>query len=246
MKRSHYALVLITLALSNGAKAFYYSANPYHRHAGRLYGRPAAPSYQRQRAHRLRNNNIYTREKIRETDEEFKIYIPCGRYCHYYQARIKPVVGRHQQSVEVTGPRYRKSWKIPDNIDIDSITQSILPSGYLELALPKYFDESLYNLKNSPIYAAPRDSAKEVQKPTVEADRNEYHRSYNKRSEVFSKENDHQRRAPQRSENAYFYPNSDGIEILDVEDNAVENELFLKDQKASIGFWDSRGKFQFY
>jgi len=243
MKRSLYALVLITLALCNGTKAFYYGANPYHRHASRRYGRPAVPSYQRRQAHRLRNNNMYPREKVAETDERFEVYVPCGRYCHYYQARIKPLVG--QQSVEVTGPRYRKSWKIPASIDIDGITQSILPSGYLKLDLPKIFDYGLHNLENSPTHAVPRDSAKEIEKQ-VEPDRSKSDRSYYRRSKISSNQNHHRRQAPRRSEDAYFYPNSDGIEILDVEDDAIENELYLKDQKASIGFWNSRGKFQFY
>ena len=48
----------------------------------------------------------------------------------------------------------------PASIDIDGITQSILPSGYLKLDLPKIFDYGLHNLENSPTHAVPRDSAK--------------------------------------------------------------------------------------
>ena len=116
----------------------------------------------------------------------------------------------------------------------------------MELALPKYFDESLYNLKNSPIYAAPRDSAKEVRSQLLRQIGTNIIGLITKGQRFLETKTTISAGLHSARENAYFYPNSDGIEILDVEDNAVENELFLKDQKASIGFWDSRGKFQFY
>merc|ERR1712188_77986 len=66
-----------------------------------------------------------------------------------------------------------------------------------------------------------------------------------------TKSNLHQRKHQHQNNNQevidpYFYATSEGIEIIDVDANEIEAELYQKDQKASIGFWNSRGKFQFY
>ena len=102
-------------------------------------------------------------------------------------------------------------------------------------------------VNNSPSYEAPpRDTTKEFETPKYAAYTNEHRWSHRSISEGSPKQRNDQYRTPQRSEDAYFYPNSDDIEILDVEDDEIENELYFKDKKASVGFWNSRGKFQFY
>ena len=145
------------------------------RHCRNKDPRPPAWPLILRRKYRLRRDNPYAQEKITDLDDRFEVYIPCGRYCRYYQARIKPVVGQYQQNVEVTGPRYRKSWKIPENVDIDGITQSTLPSGYLKLDIPKMHEQ----VKNNPSYEAPpRDAMKELETAKYAAYTNEYRWSH--------------------------------------------------------------------
>jgi hypothetical protein len=50
----------------------------------------------------------------------------------------------------------------------------------------------------------------------------------------------------QEEHDPYFYEASEGIEIIDIDSSEIENQLYQKDKKASIGFWNSRGQFQFY
>jgi hypothetical protein len=73
------------------------------------------------------------------------LFVPCGRYCNYYEARIIPQqsIGhpRNQQTIQVSGPGgYKKSWDIPRNVDIDGITKSIVYSQYLKLSFPKFYE----------------------------------------------------------------------------------------------------------
>merc|ERR1711998_550856 len=145
---------------------------------------------------------------------------------------------------------------------IDGITKSIVYSQYLKLSFPKFYESingfeipdntnphinehyhsnsnNIINSKNNDIY----NNRKQTERHRM------YENTYDEIKRT--KSNLHQRKHQHQNNNQevidpYFYATSEGIEIIDVDANEIEAELYQKDQKASIGFWNSRGKFQFY
>jgi hypothetical protein len=256
----------------------------------RRYRQPQQHQHYRRPTPRYRRE---TRQKeiIKDLDHAIELFVPCGRYCNYYEARIIPQqsIGhpRNQQTIQVSGPGgYKKSWDIPRNVDIDGITKSIVYSQYLKLSFPKFY-ESINGFEipdntnphinehyhsNSNNINNNNNNNEEVKQNHHAGRRTEKRREHSKYNDIYNnrkqterhrmyenihdeikrtKSNLHQRKHQHQNNNQevidpYFYATSEGIEIIDVDANEIEAELYQKDQKASIGFWNSRGKFQFY
>merc|ERR1711991_293454 len=213
------------------------------------------------------------KEIIKDLDHAIELFVPCGRYCNYYEARIIPQqsIGhpRNQQTIQVSGPGGNK--------------KSIVYSQYLKLSFPK-FDESIngfeipdntnphINDNYEHYHSNSNNINEEVKQNHHGGRRTEKRREHSKYNDIYNnrnqkehrrmyenihdeikrtKSNLHQRKHQHQNNNQevidpYFYATSEGIEIIDVDANEIEAELYQKDQKASIGFWNSRGKFQFY
>ena len=143
-------MISILLILCTSTNAFYMNQprryNQRRMQHDRRYRQPQQHQHYRRPTPRYRRE---TRQKeiIKDLDHAIELFVPCGRYCNYYEARIIPQqsIGhpRNQQTIQVSGPGgYKKSWDIPRNVDIDGITKSIVYSQYLKLSFPK-FDESI-------------------------------------------------------------------------------------------------------
>merc|ERR1711998_756583 len=154
---------------------------------------------------------------------------------------------------------------IPRNVDIDGITKSIVYSQYLKLSFPKFYEsingfevpdntnphinEHYHSNSNNIINNNNNEEVKQNHHAGRRTEKRREHSTYNEIKRT--KSNLHQRKHQHQNNNQevidpYFYATSEGIEIIDVDANEIEAELYQKDQKASIGFWNSRGKFQFY
>lgn len=331
-------LVVCTLIFINVfhmTNAFIYTQPRYNQRMPRRYHQPQQQYYgqprRRQEYRRQYSDEPNQKEIVKDLDGSIELYVPCGRYCHYYEARLIPKhIGypRNQQTIKITGPRYEKSWDVPRNVDTDGITKSILRSRYLKLVFPKLISHEEHS--NPDNYEIPHyttydnrgnnkfqnfnyEEEEEVKQNSNNDDQrekttrrgrsasshrqqkrshNNYHdenyyggkhnygrnyharrsSSYNdkynnekhqRRQEMYENVHDEiastkskspksspssceQQQQQQEHDDPYFYAPSDGIEIIDVDANEIENELYQKDRKASIGFWNSRGKFQFY
>jgi len=296
--------VCIFLNVVYSTNAFFYSRPRYHQTIPRrAYRQPRRRHYygepQGRRGYRNQQpEQSRQREIIKDLDQKIELYIPCGRYCRYYEARLLPneiAQSRNLPTIKVTGPRYSNSWEIPRNVDIDGITKAIVHGTYLKLEFPKIQaratngnDErappphhySMHNEQQRHTEYS-KDGAKETYVNNhyetephigkhrhgdhVEARRSKYNDYYRdqKRQYNYDRQNSESKDetitksnrdySPSTSPNPlqeehdpYFYEASEGIEIIDIDSSEIENQLYQKDKKASIGFWNSRGKFQFY
>ena len=289
-------MISILLILCTSTNAFYmnqprrYNQRRMQHDNRRRYRQPQQHQHYRRPTPRYRRE---TRQKeiIKDLDHAIELFVPCGRYCNYYEARIIPQqsIGhpRNQQTIQVSGPGgYKKSWDIPRNVDIDGITKAIVYSQYLKLSFPKFY-ESINGFEvpdntnphinehyhsNSNNINNNNNNNEEVKQNHHAGRRTEKRREHSKYNDIYNnrkqterhrmyeniydeikrtKSNLHQRKHQHQNNNQevidpYFYATSEGIEIIDVDANEIEAELYQKDQKASIGFWNSRGKFQFY
>ena len=289
-------MISILLILCTSTNAFYmnqprrYNQRRMQHDNRRRYRQPQQHQHYRRPTPRYRRE---TRQKeiIKDLDHAIELFVPCGRYCNYYEARIIPQqsIGhpRNQQTIQVSGPGgYKKSWDIPRNVDIDGITKSIVYSQYLKLSFPKFY-ESINGFEipdntnphinehyhsNSNNINNNNNNNEEVKQNHHAGRRTEKRREHSKYNDIYNnrnqkehhrmyeniydeskrtKSNLRQRKHQHQNNNQevidpYFYATSEGIEIIDVDANEIEAELYQKDQKASIGFWNSRGKFQFY
>ena len=118
-----------------------------------------------------------------------------------------------------------------DNIDIEH--HSIyFTFCYLE-QLYRRFWRGLYNLKNSPIYAV-LGKNKEIRKKS-----NRISKSDNKGQSFFVGKPSSKNNLTALGERV-LYPNSDGIEILDVEDNASKMSCSWRTKRHLLGFGTHR------
>lgn len=273
MKKVTLFLLTLTVSISfSTAVNGFYNHNPhYHRQHRRRY-----PQHYQHRRNTYTNSNRRNtlsgqQEIVKDFSDRIELWVPCGRYCQYYRARLENS-GYNQKSLVVQGLHdNKKSWEIPRNVDTTGITMSIL-RNVLKIVLPKI--SANYNYGNE--YKRRRNSYNKKHKENSKrndnmVDKNEkynyygslqqrqeqgdelYHHSSNFNSGVKEvtkmynneKEVSKTRSVPEISQilkDPFYYANSNGIEIVDED----EEEFYAKDKRASIGFWDSRGKFQYY
>lgn len=214
------------------------------------------------------------KEIIKDLQRKIELYVPCSPYCRYYEARVKQSDSfshsRNLKTIQVSGPGYEKSWDIPRNVDVNKITKSIVHSQYFKLEFPKlilsekdYFERDFQNYDK---YHSVNEDEKQNQQTRHQNHRQSKHESYHtdyytekkneyNRFSIYGNRDNYDEKGTKEEEQTqskaevdpYFYTTSDGIEIVDVDTNDMENEFYEKDpKKVSIGFWDSRGKFQYY
>lgn len=272
-------LVLANVLVCTNA---FFSSDPYPLYGSRMqnrrrYHQPHQQYYRNSRRHkeyRQQPEQKRRKEIIKDLQRKIELYVPCSPYCRYYEARVKPSRrsfghSRNLQTIQVSGPGYENSWDIPENINVNEITKSVVHSQYFKLDFPKLMlsenDNFERDLQNYNYYYSMDEEAKqnqETQHQQQQHRHSNYHASYyaekkneyNRLSKYDNGENynenetkEQQQTQPNPNIDPYFYATSDGIEIVDVDTNDAENEFYEKDsKKASIGFWDSRGKFQYY
>lgn len=204
-----------------------------------------------------------TNEVIKDLQRKIELYVPCSPYCRYYEARIKPSQpvrhSQNRQTIHVSGPGYEKSWDIPRNVNVNGITKSIVHSQYLKLDFPKL----ILSKSDDFDYHSFDENAKQNHHSQHQQYRNRQNRHINYHADYYAEKNNEYARiskygqgddvGPEEQQHSnenidpYFYATSDGIEVIDVDANDMENNLYEKETKqVSIGFWDSRGKFRYY
>lgn len=263
----------------------FFSSDPYPQYGSRMqnrrrYRQPHQQYYRNSRRHRqYRQQPEQKRRKeiIKDLQRKIELYVPCSPYCTYYEARVKPSRSfghsRNLQTIQVSGPGYEKSWDIPENVNINEITKSVVQSQYFKLDFPKLmlsendnFERDFQNYKN---YHSMDEEAKQNRQTQHRQQQNRQNRHSNYHADYYYAEKNNEYNRLSKYDNSdnynengtkeqqqtqanpnidpYFYATSDGIEIVDVDTNDMEYEFHEKDsKKVSIGFWDSRGKFQYY